>query len=181
MTLSPTLFVGIDVAKADFVVACRPDHGAWSATNDARGIAATIARLRGLVPALIVLESTGGYEAALADALTAAQLPAVVVNPRQVRDFGKATGQLAKTDRLDARLLALFAERVRPTPRARPTPVVQRIAALVARRRQLRDMRTAEMNRLAHATSTIRGAQAGCRGWGTLATSSLWRGRGSSR
>ena len=156
MTLSPTLFVGIDVAKADFVVACRPDHGSWSATNDARGIAATIARLQGLVPALIVLESTGGYEAALADALTAAKLPVVVVNPRQVRDFGKATGQLAKTDRLDSRLLALFAERVRPTPRLRPTPVVQRIAALVARRRQLRDMRTAEMNRLAHATSTIR-------------------------
>src|SRR5215213_1026226 len=114
MTFSPALFVGIDVAKADFVVACRPDDASWSATNDARGIAATIARLQRLVPALVVLESTGGYEAALVEALTAAQLPVVVVNPRQVRDFGKATGQLAKTDRLDARLLALFAERVRP-------------------------------------------------------------------
>jgi transposase len=156
MTPSSTRFVGIDVAKADFVVACRPDHGSWSAMNDAHGIAATVARLQELVPALIVLESTGGYEFALAEALTAAQLPVVVVNPRQVRDFGKATGQLAKTDRLDARLLALFAERVQPAPRPRPTPARHRMAALVARRRQLRDMRTAEINRLSHATSTIR-------------------------
>lgn len=133
MTPTPR-FVGIDVAKADFVVACRPDHGSWSAMNDAAGIATTIARLTGLNPTLVVLESTGGYEVALVEALTVAHLPVVVANPRQVRDFGKATGQLAKTDRLDARLLALFAERVQPTPRPRPTPPQQRIAALVAHR-----------------------------------------------
>jgi transposase len=92
----------------------------------------------------------------LTEALTAARLPVVVVNPRQVRDFGRATGQLAKTDRLDAGLLALFAERVQPTARPRPTAVRQRLAALVARRRQLRDMRTAEINRLSHAPSAIR-------------------------
>lgn len=79
----------------------------------------------------------------MADALTAVQLPAVVVNPRQVRDFGKATNRLAKTDQMDARLLALFAERVRPTPRSRAPPAYQHMAAWVARRRQLRDMRTA--------------------------------------
>lgn len=156
MTPSAERFVGIDIAKADFVVACRPDHGAWSALNDEPGIAATVLRLQQLGPILIVLESTGGYEKALADALTAMSLPVVVVNPRQVRDFGKATGQLAKTDRLDAQLLALFAERVRPTPRPRSSAARQRMAALVARRRQLRDMRTAEMNRLQHAAPPIR-------------------------
>jgi len=156
MTLNAALFVGIDVAKADFVVACRPDAGSWTAMNNGRGIATTTARLQTLGPALVVLESTGGYEAALAEALTAAQLPVVVVNPRQVRDFGKAIGQLAKTDRLDARLLALFAERVQPSPRPRPSPLCQRIAALVARRRQLQVMRTAEMNRLPRTAPTIR-------------------------
>lgn len=156
MPPSAERFVGIDVAKADFVVACRPNQGSWSAMNDPSGIAVTTARLQQLGPTLIVLESTGGYEVALADALTALQLPVVVVNPRQVRDFGKATGQLAKTDHLDARLLALFAERVRPTPRPRATPAHQHLAALVARRRQLRDMRTAEMNRLHHASSLLR-------------------------
>ena len=157
MALNASLFVGIDIAKADFIVACRPDHhGSWSATNDARGIATTLARLQRLGPTLIVLESTGGYEAALVEAFTVAHVPVVVANPRQVRDFGKATGQLAKTDRLDARLLALFAERVQPTPRPRPSAARQRIAALVARRRQLRDMRIAEMNRLPHATPAIR-------------------------
>lgn len=156
MTPSSERFVGIDIANADFVVACRPGPGSWSAMNNGAGIAATVARLRELAPLLVVLESTGGYEVALADALTAVPLPVVVVNPRQVRDFGKATGQLAKTDRLDAHLLALFAERVRPTPRLPPSPARRRMAALVARRRQLRDMRVAEMNRLAHAAPPIR-------------------------
>jgi hypothetical protein len=108
---------GRGMAKAAFVVACRPDGVRWTATNDPEGIAATVARLRTMAPTLIVVEATGGYERALVGALAAAALPVVVANPRQVRDFARATGQLAKTDRLDADLLALFAERVRPTPR----------------------------------------------------------------
>lgn len=101
---STRAFVGSDIAKADFVVACRPDGTSWTASNDPKGIAATVDRLCALAPSLIVLEATGGYETALVVALAAATLPLVVANPRQVRDFGKATGQLAKTDRLDAHL-----------------------------------------------------------------------------
>ena len=119
MTSTP-IFMGIDIAKADFVVACRPAGTSWTARNAAAGIAATVDRLRALAPSLIVLEATGGYETALVVALAAAALPVVVANPRQVHDFGKATGQLAKTDRLDAQLLALFAERVQPAPRPVP-------------------------------------------------------------
>jgi transposase len=150
-------FVGIDVAKADFVVARRPDRVSWTASNDGPGIRATIERLQQLGPSLIVLEHTGGYETALAVALGAAALPVVVVNPRQVRDFGKATGQLAKTDHLDAHLLALFAERVRPELRPLADAARRPLAALVARRRQLHHMRTAELNRLPHASAAIRG------------------------
>src|ERR1700691_2218622 len=109
MTPTATL-VGIDIANVDFVVARRPAGGSWTAPNDAPGITATVDRLRVLAPILIVLEATGGYETALVAALAAAALPVVVANPRQVRDFAKAIGQLAKTDRLDAHLLALFAE-----------------------------------------------------------------------
>jgi transposase len=106
-------------------------------------------------PALIVLEATGGYETPLVAALAAAGLPVVVANPRQVRDFAKATGQLAKTERLDAHLLALFAERVQPTPRPLPDAERQQLNALVTRRRQLLDMLTAERNRLEHAGRLI--------------------------
>ena len=137
-------------------MACRPDGGKWTAPNDAEGIAATVARLRTMVPSLIVAEATGGYERALVGGLAAAGLPLVVANPRQVRDFAKATGQLAKTDRLDADILAFFAERVRPTPRPLPEPVLQQLDALMTRRRQLLDMLTAERNRLEHAAPPIR-------------------------
>jgi len=149
-------FVGVDVAKAEVVVACRPEGVGWTAANDQAGMSATVARLRTLAPTLIVAEATGGYERALVAALAAAGLPLVVANPRQVRDFAKATGQLAKTDRLDADILALFAERVRPTPRPLPAPVVQQLNALITRRRQLLDMLTAERNRLEHAAAPIR-------------------------
>lgn len=152
------IFVGVDVAKAELVVACRPEGegAAWTAPNDAEGIAATVARLTSLKPQLIVLEATGGYERAVVAALAVAGLPAVVANPRQVRDFAKATGQLAKTDDLDADLLALFADRVRPTPRPVPDAVVQQLDTLMTRRRQLLDMLTAERNRLEHAVGPIR-------------------------
>ncbi|MCA1563827.1 MAG: IS110 family transposase, partial [Acidobacteria bacterium] len=149
-------FVGVDIAKAEFMVACRPAGVEWTATNDPEGIAATVARLRTMAPALVVAEPTGGNERALVAALAAAGLPLVVANPRQVRDFAKATGQLAKTDRLDADILALFADRVRPTPRPLAEPVLQELDALMTRRRQLLDMLTAERNRLEHAAAPIR-------------------------
>jgi hypothetical protein len=149
-------FVGIDIAKADVVVASRPDGTTWTATNDPGGIRTTCARLQGMAPALVVLEATGGDETALAAALVAAALPVVVVNPRQVRDFAKATGPLAKTDRLDAVLLALFADRVPPTPRPWSDEALQRLEALMTRRRQWLDMLTAERPRLEHATAPIR-------------------------
>ena len=155
MTSTP-IFVGIDIAKADFVVACRPAGTSWTARNATAGIAATVDRLRALAPSLIVLEATGGYETALVVALAAAALPVVVANPRQVHDFGKATGQLAKTDRLDAQLLALFAERVQPAPRPVPDAALQQLAALSTSRRQLVDMLTAERNRLEHAAAPVR-------------------------
>jgi transposase len=153
---SSAIFVGIDIAKADFVVACRPDGTAWTAPNDILGIITTVDRVRTLAPTLIVLEATGGYETPLVAALAAAGLPVVVANPRQVRDFAKATGQLAKTDRLDAHLLALFAERVHPAPRPLPDAALQHLGALMTRRRQLLDMVTAERNRLEHAAAPIR-------------------------
>jgi transposase len=115
--------IGIDVAKAELEVAVRPSGARWTAANEAGGIRELVARLTTLGPELIVLEATGGYELAVVGALATAGLPLVVVNPRQVRDFAKATGQLAKTDRLDAAMLAVFGERVRPPVRPVPDPL----------------------------------------------------------
>jgi transposase len=142
------MFVGIDVAKAELVVATRPGEAPWAVANDERGVHALTERLRAAAPPLIVLEATGGYELLCVAALAAAALPVVVVNPRQVRDFAKATGQLAKTDRIDAGVLALFAERVRPAGRPLPDADAQELDALLARRRQLLDMLLAERSRL---------------------------------
>ena len=142
------MMVGIDVAKAELVVAARPSGECWTVANDERGVRTLVERLRTERPELIVLEATGGYELLCASALAAAGLPVVVVNPRQVRDFAKATGQLAKTDRIDADVLALFAERVRPEVRALPAAAAQELEALLARRRQLLEMLQAERNRL---------------------------------
>lgn len=145
------LSVGIDVAKAELVVAQGPEGMLTSVANDDAGVRTLVAMLRAAAPALIVLEATGGYELPCTAALAAAGLPVVVVNPRQVRDFARSTGQLAKTDRIDARMLALFGARVRPVPRALPSEELQELDALVARRRQLLEMRTAEQHRLGHA------------------------------
>lgn len=141
------VWIGIDVAKACLDVASSGEARPWRVTNDEAGIAALVADLTARKPRLVVLEATGGHERAVTAALAAAEIPVAVVNPRQVRDFAKATGQLAKSDALDARLLALFAERVQPPVRPLPDVVAQEIAALLARRRQLLEMRTAEMNR----------------------------------
>ena len=140
--------VGIDVAKAELVVGVRPSGERWTVANDERGVRTLVERWRREAPEVIVLEATGGYELLCVAALVAAGLPVVVANPRQVRDFAKATGQLAKTDRIDADILALFAERVQPEVRPLPDAEAQELEALLARRRQLLEMLGAERNRL---------------------------------
>lgn len=142
------MLVGIDVAKAELVVGTRPTGERWTVGNDERGVRTLVERLTRDAPELIVLEATGGYELLSVAALVAAGLPVVVVNPRQVRDFARATGQLAKTDRIDADILALFAERVRPEVRPLRDDAAQELDALLARRRQLLDMLQSEKNRL---------------------------------
>ncbi len=149
-------FVGIDVAKHQLDVAVRPSGETWTVAHDEGGLSALLARLREVAPTLIVLEATGGLEVPLAGALAAATLPVAVINPRQVRDFARSTGTLAKTDRLDAQLLAQFAEVVRPEPRPLPDAQAQELTALLQRRRQLVEMLTAEKNRLPLAARRIR-------------------------
>jgi transposase len=145
------MFVGIDVAQRDLVVSVLPTGETWSVSNDDAGLKDLVARVVALTPTRVVLEATGGYEVLCAAALAAVALPVVVANPRHVRDFAKATGQLAKTDRVDARLLALFAERIRPDVRPLPDPAARELEELLTRRRQLLEMRQAERNRLAQA------------------------------
>ncbi len=154
--MTPGLFVGIDVAKAELVVAIRPGGERWSVPNDDTGVERLRDHVRRLAPTLVVLEATGGYEYAIVAALAAVQLPLVVANPRQVRDFARATGQLAKTDRIDADTLALFAERVRPDPRPLTDEATRALDGRLTRRRQVVEMLTAERNRLTHALPTIR-------------------------
>ena len=146
---SGEVFVGIDVSKARLDVALGFAGELLGVDNDAGGIAELVGRLLKLGPELIVLEASGGLETGLVGELAAAQLPVVVVNPRQVREFAHAKGQLAKTDALDARLLALFGERMRPELRALPDAQTRQLQALVTRRRELVEMLTAERNRLA--------------------------------
>lgn len=148
MTDVPPLFVGIDVAKAYLDVALRPVGTHERLTNDEQGITPLVARLLIARPTLIVLEATGGLEVPVTAALAAAGLAVAVVNPRQVRDFAKAIGQLAKSDALDAHVLARFAEVVRPTPRPLPDADAQALAALLTRRRQILAMLVAEQQRL---------------------------------
>lgn len=150
-------FVGIDVSKAALDAAVRPRGERHQWRNDADGIAALVKRIRRLRPTLVVCESTGGWERLLVTSLLSARLPVVVINPRQVRDFAKATGQLAKTDRLDAEIIARFAEAVRPAPRPLPDADVQALDELVSRRQQLIEMRTAESNRRRLASGRVRG------------------------
>jgi transposase len=155
MSASP-LFVGIDVAKAELVVALGTNGDLFTVANNEGGICSILERLQSVSPTLIVLEATGGYETAAVVALATAGLPVVVANPRQVRDFAKATGQLAKTDRIDAHVLALFAERVRPPVRPLPDKALRILDALLTRRRQLLEMLVAEKNRFAHALPPVK-------------------------
>jgi transposase len=149
-------FIGIDVAKEHLEFARRPGGETGRVLNDEAGIRALVARCQAASATLIVCEATGGYEAALVAALATAGLPVVIANPRQVRDFAKATGQLAKTDAIDAQVLALFAERVRPAPRPLPGAEVEALDALLTRRRQLIEMLVAERNRLLVAPPAVR-------------------------
>jgi transposase len=141
------LFVGIDVSQAQLEVHVRPTAESWCVAADETGIGALVERLRALGATLIVLEATGGYETLVAVALAEAALPLAIVNPRQIRDFARATGQLAKTDALDARNIAAFAEAVRPPVRPVPDEQARALGELVARRRQLVEMLGAELNR----------------------------------
>jgi transposase len=153
-----SVFVGIDVSKAQLDVVMRPSGESDSVSNDEAGIKALVKRLGVIQPALIVLEATGGMERQLTCALASAELPVVVVNPRQVRDFAKATGQLAKTDVIDAGVLARFAEAVRPAVRPLPDEVSLELRALIGRRRQIIEMIVAERNRLSGASNASKNA-----------------------
>lgn len=153
---TPEVFVGIDVSKASLDVAVLPQEQSWSTTHDEKGHRELAERLQALSPTLIVLEATGGFEVALAAVLATAGLPVVAVNPRQVRDFAKATGTLAKTDRLDARVLALFAQRLRPPVRLLKAAQSRELDALFTRRRQIVEMLTMEKNRLSLAAPAVR-------------------------
>ena len=135
------VFVGVDVSKAHLDVASRPDGGTFRVANDPAGIAELVGRLQPLEPVLVVLEATGGYEAPALAALQVAGIPAAAINPRQARDFAKATGRLAKTDRIDAEALAHFAEAIRPDPRPVATDEQRSLEALLTRRGQLVEMR----------------------------------------
>src|SRR3954451_24377857 len=143
---APT-FVGIDVSKHRLDVHARPSGESFATDHDDEGVAGLVGLLAALAPALVVLEATGGLEVRLAAALAAAGLPVAIVNPRRVRAFARATGRLAKTDRLDAEGIARFAEAVRPPVRPLPDEVTRQLGALVARRRQLLEMLVAERNR----------------------------------
>jgi transposase len=141
------MYVGIDVAKDRLDVHIRPSGEAFAVARDGEGLAALTARLGELGPCLVVLEATGGFEVTVASALAAAKLPLAVVNPRQIRDFARATGKLAKTDALDAAAIAHFAEAIRPEPHPVADEQAQALGELVARRRQVVDMIGAESHR----------------------------------
>lgn len=150
------MYVGIDVAKGALDVAVEATGETWRTPNTPEAINELVGQLQARHPTLIVLEATGGFEAPLAAQLATAALPVAIVNPRQVRAFAKSLGRLAKTDRLDAQVLARFAEAVQPEPRGLPDAAAQRLSALCARRRQLVEMLTAEQNRLLRANEAVR-------------------------
>ena len=150
------LWIGIDVAKAQLDVAFGATGDTLSVTNDDNGIETLLGALHTRNCGLVVLEATGGFEVPVVSSLVAAGIPVVVANPRQVRQFARATGQLAKTDRLDARVLALFAERIRPEVRPVPDEAARQLDALLTRRRQITGMIVAERNRAGFAPAALK-------------------------
>jgi transposase len=151
-------FVGVDVCKRQLEVAVRPSGSFWSESNDRPGVHRLVKRLKEMHCKLIVIEATGGYQNLLAAALRDAELPVQIVNPRWVRDFARAHGQLAKTDKLDAKLLALYAERTELELRVVPDEETLELRALCTRRDQLMEMLVAEQNRLEHAPKRLQRA-----------------------
>lgn len=149
-------FVGIDVSKAHLDVATRPEERRWRVTNDEAGWSALVAALVPLAPTCVVVEATGGYETALVTALALANVPVAVVNPRQVRDFARGLQRLAKTDAIDAWVLARFGEVTRPAPQPLDDAATLDLTALVHRRRQLVEMLVAEKNRRSTARPAVR-------------------------
>lgn len=156
MATNERVTVGIDVSQRWLDIAVVPTAEQWQVSNDEGGIRHLLERVQALAPERIVLEATGGYELPVLAALGSAGVPVVAVNPRQVRDFARAQGRLAKTDALDAQVLAHFAAAVRPQVRPLPDAATRELSALLARRRQLVEMRTAESNRLAQALEPLR-------------------------
>lgn len=156
MTTSAETFIGIDVSKAHLDIAVHAPASSWQVDNSDLGIATLVTQLQAQQPSLIVLEATGGFELVLVAELAAAKLPVVVTNPRRVRNFARASGQLAKTDKLDAQLLAHFAAALRPELRSLPTVQEEHLTALLTRRRQIVDMLTVEKNRLHTVRATLR-------------------------
>ena len=147
------VFVGIDVAKDGLDLHVLPSGESFAVARDSKTLEALVERLGALAPSLVVLEATGGFEVAVASALAAAELPLAVVNPRQIRDFARALGLLAKTDVLDSKVIALFAERIQPEARPLADAQTQALGDLIARRRQIVVMMTAERNRRSRLTS----------------------------
>jgi len=141
------IFVGIDVAKEHLDIAVRPNGEIWTIKNDEQSAMELAIKLKELRPAVVVMEATGSYEMCVASVLSITGLPVAVVNPRQVRDFAKSTGKLAKTDTLDAHVLAHFAEAIRPEVRSLSDEQAQQLHALVVRRRQIIEMMVSEKNR----------------------------------
>ena len=156
MSTTAHTYVGIDVAKTHLDVSVHPTGERWETGYTDATVAELVTRLQAQAPQVIVIEASGGYESLVATALAVAGLPVAVVNPRQVRDFAKAIGRLAKNDRLDSAVLALFGERVQPEIRPLPDAAAQELVAVVTRRRQLAEMLTAERHRLVFATGTVR-------------------------
>jgi transposase len=149
-------YVGIDVAKDSMEVTVHQGKEHWSFSNDERGLTDLIAKMKKLSPCLIVMEATGGYEVTVAVELHSRGFPVAVVNPRHIRDFARSVGILAKTDILDAKVIARYAATVQPTPRALPAEETKRLGGMMIRRRQIVAIRTAEKNRLHQADPAVK-------------------------
>jgi transposase len=154
--MSQMNFVGIDVAKDSMEVAVYEGKEQWNFINDESGLTKLVTKMKKLFPHLIVLEATGGYEKTVTAELQSEGFPVAVVNPRQIRDFARSVGILAKTDILDAKVIAHFAAKIQPAPRILPTEEAKKMGAILMRRRQVITMLTAEKNRLHQAAPAVR-------------------------